>query len=188
MPGSQPRVRRPATPGHPSELYEKLYADWFRIERQVLCRITNGLSGKNPHRTEVIWSNREIQGRLFADDSTDQVRSHMTCPHCGAEPVERGATGLDVCTRCGGLSRDGKMLERNQSFRAFPRPTMVDATFLPVEGTYVAAVMADGHTSLSVSFLVKGKVVPPFLIMGEQAETFGKLVADALALGQRTQN
>ncbi len=112
----------------------------------------------------------------------------VTCPHCGVEAIERGATGLDVCTRCGGLSRDGAVLERNETLRAFSQPTMVEATFLVAEGTYVAAVMADGRTGLSVSFMVKGRMVSPFLIMGDQAETFGKLVADALALGQRTRN
>lgn len=51
--------------GYPSELYEKLYAGWWRAERRVLCRVSNGRTGQNFHRTEVLWSNRPIdEGRL----------------------------------------------------------------------------------------------------------------------------
>ena len=36
----------------------------------------------------------------------------MTCPHCGAGEVDvdRGAKGLDLCRKCGGLSRNGEKL------------------------------------------------------------------------------
>lgn len=51
--------------GYPSDLYEKLYAGWWRIERQVLCRVSNGRSRTNGLRTEVIWSNRPLdEGQL----------------------------------------------------------------------------------------------------------------------------
>ncbi len=46
--------------GYPSDLYEKLYAGWWRTERQVLCRVSNGRSATNGRRTEVIWSNRPL--------------------------------------------------------------------------------------------------------------------------------
>lgn len=46
--------------GYPSPLYDELYAGWYRIERQVLCRVSNGRSGTNGKRTEVIWSNRPL--------------------------------------------------------------------------------------------------------------------------------
>jgi DNA adenine methylase len=50
--------------GYPSDLYEKLYDGWCRTERQVLCR-SNGRTGQNYHRTEVLWSNRDLDaGRL----------------------------------------------------------------------------------------------------------------------------
>lgn len=32
------------------------------------------------------------------------------CPHCGSVDVSRGATGLDQCRQCDGLSRDGQTL------------------------------------------------------------------------------
>lgn len=46
--------------GYPSPLYDHLYAGWWRTERQVLCRVSNGRSGTNGHRTEVIWANRGL--------------------------------------------------------------------------------------------------------------------------------
>jgi hypothetical protein len=36
--------------------------------------------------------------------------SGPTCPHCGSSDVDRGATGLDECRQCGGLSREGRTL------------------------------------------------------------------------------
>lgn len=35
----------------------------------------------------------------------------MSCPHCGSTNVDPGATGLDLCRDCGGLSRSGRALE-----------------------------------------------------------------------------
>ena len=46
--------------GYPSEMYEELYAGWWRVDRRVLCRASNGRSGANHHRTEVLWSNRPL--------------------------------------------------------------------------------------------------------------------------------
>jgi hypothetical protein len=36
---------------------------------------------------------------------------HLRCPHCGGG-LFIGATGLDQCRTCDGLSRNGKVLER----------------------------------------------------------------------------
>lgn len=33
-----------------------------------------------------------------------------TCPHCQSTDLDLGATGLDLCKACGGLSRGGKTL------------------------------------------------------------------------------
>ena len=38
-----------------------------------------------------------------------------TCPHCGSNEVDRGATSLDQCRSCGGLSREGRPLSRRDS-------------------------------------------------------------------------
>ena len=51
--------------GYPSSLYDQLYAGWWRVEREVLCRASNGRSGRNHHRTEVVWSNRPFDRGLF---------------------------------------------------------------------------------------------------------------------------
>lgn len=52
--------------GYPAQLYDdELYAGWHRAERRVLARASNGRSGANPHRVEVVWSNRPIAGVLF---------------------------------------------------------------------------------------------------------------------------
>jgi DNA adenine methylase len=59
--------------GYPSPLYEELYDGWDRLERQVLCRVSNGRSGPNHYRTEVIWSNRPLdEGRLSFVATTNE--------------------------------------------------------------------------------------------------------------------
>lgn len=30
---------------------------------------------------------------------------YPNCPHCGSYDMDRGATGLDLCNKCGGLTR-----------------------------------------------------------------------------------
>lgn len=44
--------------GYPSDLYDDLYAGWWRHDYRVLRRATNGRSGCNTHVTECVWSNR----------------------------------------------------------------------------------------------------------------------------------
>lgn len=54
--------------GYPSALYDELYVGWSRIEREVVCRVGNMAAASNPHRTEVLWSNRPLdEGRLSFD-------------------------------------------------------------------------------------------------------------------------
>jgi glycosyltransferase A (GT-A) superfamily protein (DUF2064 family) len=36
----------------------------------------------------------------------------LACPHCESTNLDYGATGLDECNDCGGLSRDGEVLKR----------------------------------------------------------------------------
>ncbi|HET7486852.1 MAG TPA: DNA adenine methylase [Acidimicrobiales bacterium] len=54
--------------GYSSALYDEIYAGWWRLDRQVLCRASNGRSGSNGYRTEVLWCNRPIDGRLGLDE------------------------------------------------------------------------------------------------------------------------
>jgi DNA adenine methylase len=55
--------------GYPSPLYDELYDAWYRVERTVVRRTTNGRSGSNTHVQEVVWSNQPIRDvpSLFAD-------------------------------------------------------------------------------------------------------------------------
>lgn len=51
----------------------------------------------------------------FVLEATDQHKGTPetpACPHCGSPAMDRGATGLDLCNDCGGLSRDGKVLSQ----------------------------------------------------------------------------
>jgi DNA adenine methylase len=51
--------------GYPSDLYDQeLYADWCRLDRQIVRRASNGRSGVNPKVTEVVWTNRPVPDRL----------------------------------------------------------------------------------------------------------------------------
>lgn len=52
--------------GYASDLYEELYPDWHRIDRQVLARASQRRGAGIEHRVEVLWSNRELERRLFA--------------------------------------------------------------------------------------------------------------------------
>lgn len=45
------------------------------------------------------------------------------CPHCGSRNVDPGATGLDSCNDCGGLSRDGRPLR--EAPRRLPQARLV---------------------------------------------------------------
>lgn len=114
----------------------------------------------------------------------------MSCPHCGAEDLEAGATGLDLCTKCGGLSRDGHALRRNQPFQVFtPRQVDMDNAIL-AHGVVVAAVrLTDGSMGIAVSYLLSdGAMLPPLVVAGELADNFARLVADAHRTTQRTRN
>ena len=56
--------------GYASELYEELYVDWFRTERKVLRRTSNGRSGSQAHTVEVVWSNRPLETQGVLDFTT----------------------------------------------------------------------------------------------------------------------
>jgi predicted RNA-binding Zn-ribbon protein involved in translation (DUF1610 family) len=57
-------------------------------------------------------------GGMFRNIALNRITGHP-CPHCGHSDVDRGATGLDECNQCGGLSREGMTLQehakRNES-------------------------------------------------------------------------
>lgn len=48
-------------------------------------------------------------------DAEDDSGGQWPCPHCGSLDVDRGFTGLDLCNRCGGLSRGGRRLHEDQA-------------------------------------------------------------------------
>ena len=115
----------------------------------------------------------------------------MICPHCGAGGLEKGATGLDLCDVCGGLSRDGRALRRNQAFRNFAMPQTTELRYAQAEGSIVAAViLEDGRTGIAMTFVLGKQLpqLPPIVLTGEQATNFGRLVAEALRTTQRTKN
>jgi DNA adenine methylase len=52
--------------GYPSSLYDQLYAGWWRIETRVHTHASNATRSTRNARTEVLWSNRDLDaGRLF---------------------------------------------------------------------------------------------------------------------------
>lgn len=54
--------------GYESDLYDDLYADWWRVERRVTVHSSNGMAkGPRPRNLEVVWCNRPYgEGRLFS--------------------------------------------------------------------------------------------------------------------------
>jgi DNA adenine methylase len=52
--------------GYHSPLYDELYAGWRRVEVPVTVHASNSTTNIRGARTEVIWSNRDLdEGRLF---------------------------------------------------------------------------------------------------------------------------
>lgn len=64
--------------GYDSPLYAELFPGWHRVERRVLRRTSNGRSGACPWATEVVWTNRPLDGvdgaLPLAIDTTDHDR------------------------------------------------------------------------------------------------------------------
>ena len=116
--------------------------------------------------------------------------AERSCPHCGAGGLETGATGLDLCQVCGGLSRDGRRLASRQPYRNFAQPKMREMSYVQATGVVVAACMLeDGERGVAVVYrLADGSELPPIMLAGQQARDFGRLVADALAAGNRSQH
>lgn len=52
--------------GYSSPLYDDLYGDWWRAERQVAKNANQGQYKRRGSATEVIWSNRPLDERLLA--------------------------------------------------------------------------------------------------------------------------
>lgn len=52
--------------GYPSPLYDDLYASWQRVECAAYTGQGNHAEERNDRRTEVLWSNRELEHHLFS--------------------------------------------------------------------------------------------------------------------------
>lgn len=103
--------------------------------------------------------------------------------------MDAGGTGLDLCTRCGGLSRDGHPLPRSRRYRSFDRPTFRDVPLIEAHGVIVQAILFGGAPGIMVAFVMNdGRQLPPFVLTGEPAQAFPALVADAWAGAQLAQN
>lgn len=105
----------------------------------------------------------------------------MTCPHCSSDRLDPGSTGLDLCHDCGGLSREGKPLERRTPFATFDEPVVREVETFTATGVVVAAAYVGDEARVLFSFTVDGNALPPITLALEQASDIPKLVADALA-------
>lgn len=57
--------------GYDSTLYKDLYGDWYRTDRRVLRRTSNGRSNSSQvHTVEVVWSNRPVETQAAFDFAT----------------------------------------------------------------------------------------------------------------------
>ena len=82
-------------------------------------------------------------------DETSIARPGI-CPHCCGIDLDRGATGLDECRLCGGLSRDGMTLgewagknpERVQALETFAQQ-VIDLDTVYGSQDVVVADLAD---------------------------------------------
>jgi hypothetical protein len=115
----------------------------------------------------------------------------VTCPHCGDTILEQGLVGLDLCDRCGGISRDGQRITtKNQRFQAFAGPQPTPMRYAETTGTVVgAALLDDGRPAFVMTFtLSSGRPLGPLVVAGDLAANFARLVDDAWQTLQRTQN
>lgn len=53
------------------------------------------------------WAVRRCQDEAYA---MWQRQFFPACPHCDSRQMDWGATGLNLCESCGGLSREGKAI------------------------------------------------------------------------------
>lgn len=68
--------RTPATvilSGYPSPLYDELYSDWWRQDLPVMVHSSNVVTAARGQRTEVLWSNRELDTGLFAMEGSARL-------------------------------------------------------------------------------------------------------------------
>jgi DNA adenine methylase len=64
--------------GYPSDLYEELYGDWWRLKRSVDRPSSHTTGGRGPRAVEVIWANRPLPTQLaFTDHPTDQATDEL---------------------------------------------------------------------------------------------------------------
>ena len=54
--------------GYPSDLYHELYGDWWHTDRSVTSYSSNASTAGRGRRTERLWSNRDLGGRLPFED------------------------------------------------------------------------------------------------------------------------
>jgi DNA adenine methylase len=66
--------------GYHSTLYDELYAGWFRTERKVLRRASNGRSASQVHTVEVVWSNRPLDTQVAFDFDDASLQSASCSP------------------------------------------------------------------------------------------------------------
>lgn len=116
--------------------------------------------------------------------------SDHPCPHCNAGDVDvdRGATGLDLCRRCGGLSRAGRPLAPANEYRDFPTMRAVELDCVVAQGVIVNGLLSEGRSGIAVTYVVDGKRLEPIVLLGEQASALASMAIAALRAAQRTQN
>lgn len=57
----------------------------------------------------------EADEHMWFGPGAGEQTFHPHCPHCGGQDMDYGATGLNECNTCGGLSRGGKTLREAEA-------------------------------------------------------------------------
>ncbi len=86
--------------GYHSDLYDSLYADWFRVE---LAATTGQGSVQGIERTEILWSNRELKTRYIGSENEANVTGFtVLCGRCGRviPRPKRGPRGVWCSAAC----------------------------------------------------------------------------------------
>jgi DNA adenine methylase len=63
--------------GYPSPLYDELYGDWWRLDIPVLVHGSNAVTPTRGKRTEVLWSNRDLDAGLLRLVPSDVRGQHQ---------------------------------------------------------------------------------------------------------------
>lgn len=129
--GSAPATDRPAILARLDEFSSLWLMDFSRLRGFIDGRFEFVVGPGLPLRGSPAYNEGRAAGLRESADRMAELgaaaecelrdRAHtlkaQRCPHCGSSTLDRGFTGLDACSTCGGLSCSGRTLSSFEATR-----------------------------------------------------------------------